>query len=116
MKKSDAVAIYRVLSPMAVTKFSNEIQNALLGNYLKLHDLATAHDAALKAAVDKLKAEELADEELNAKVSAVILELFNEEIDIELTKVNRSQFLAEASKNNIEVTLGQIAVLSPMLE
>lgn len=116
MKKTDAVAIYRVLSPLAITKFSNDNQQAILGNYLKLHDVAKAHDDAIRVASEKLRAEELSDEDKNVKMAEAINNLFNEEVTIELAQVDRAQFLAEASKAGIEVSLAQVATLAPMFK
>lgn len=115
MKKTEAVEIYKVLAPIPATKFTAEIQSALLNNYLKLHAIAKAHDDSLKAAVDKLRAEGIEDEKvLNEKLSKVLTDLFNEEVEVDIKKIDRTQFLAEATKAGVEVTLAQIGILEPM--
>ena len=115
MKKTEAVEIYKVLAPVPATKFTADIQSALLHNYLKLNSIAKTHDENLKAAVDKLRSEGIEDEKvLNEKLGKVLTDLFNEEVEIDIKKIDRTQFLAEATKAGVEITLAQIGILEPM--
>lgn len=115
MKKTEAVEIYKVLSPLPVTKFSAENQTALMQNYLKLHDVAKAHDDAIRTAVEKLRSEGIEDEkELNAKLGEVLANLFAEDVTVDIVQVERDKFLAEATKAGVEITLAQIGILEPM--
>lgn len=115
MKKTGAVEIYKVLAPIPATKFTAEIQSALLHNYLKLHAIAKAHDENLKAAVEKFRAEGIEDEKmLNEKLGKVLTDLFNEEVEVDIKKMDRTQFLSEATKAGVEITLAQIGILEPM--
>lgn len=115
MKKTEAVEIYKVLAPIPATKFTADIQSALLHNYLKLNSIAKTHDEHLKVAVDKLRAEGIEDEKvLNEKLSKVLADLFNEEVEVDIKKIDRTQFLAEATKADVEITLAQIGILEPM--
>lgn len=115
MKKTEAVEIYKVLAPIPATKFTADIQSALLHNYLKLHAIAKTHDEHLTVAVDKFRAEGIEDEKvLNEKLSKVLNDLFNEEVEVDIKKIVRKQFLAEATKADVEITLAQIGILEPM--
>jgi hypothetical protein len=115
MKKTTAIEIYKALSPLPVTKFSAENQTALMQNYLKLHDVAKAHDDAIRTAVEKFRSEGIEDEEeLKAKLGEVLTDLFNEEVEVDIKKIDRTQFLAEATKAGVEITLEQIGILEPM--
>lgn len=115
MKKTEAVEIYKVLAPVPATKFTADIQSALLHNYLKLHAIAKTHDENLKVAVDKLRAEGIEDEKvLNEKLSKVLTDLFNEEVEVDIKKLDRAQFLSEATKAGVEITLAHIGILEPM--
>ena len=116
MKKTEA-EIYKVLAPISATKFTTEIQSALLHNYLKLHAIAKTHDENLKAAVDKLRVEGIEDEKvLNEKLGKVLTDLFNEEVEVDIKKIDRAQFLSEATKAGVEITLAQIGILEPMFD
>ena len=117
MKKTEAVEIYKVLAPVPATKFTADTQSALLHNYLKLHAIAKTHDEHLKVAVDKLRAEGIEDEKvLNEKLGKVLTDLFNEEVEVDIKKLDRAQFLSEATKAGVEITLAQIGVLEPMFD
>lgn len=115
MKKTDAILMFQVLAPIPATKFTAEIQTALLGNYLKVLKVAEEHDETLKAAADKLRSEGIEDEKvLNEKLGKVLTDLFNEEVEVDIKKIDRTQFLAEATKAGVEITLAQIGILEPM--
>jgi hypothetical protein len=44
----------------------------------------------------------------------VLTDLFNEEVEVDIKKLDRAQFLSEATKAGVEITLAQIGILEPM--
>lgn len=115
MKKSYAILMFKVLAPIPATKFTAEIQSALLGNYLKLYAIAKAHDEKRDVAKNKLVAEGITDDNvLNQKLDNVMGEYLDEDAGVDFQTINRAQFLAEATKAGVEITLAQIGILEPM--
>lgn len=115
MKKTEAISMFMVLAPIPATKFTAEIQSALLGNYLKLYAIAKAHDEKRDVAKNKLVAEGITDDNvLKQKLDNVMGEYLNEDAGVEFQKIDRTQFLAEATKAGVEITLAQIGILEPM--
>lgn len=115
MKKKDAILMFMVLAPIPATKFTAEIQSALLSNYLKLYAIAKAHDEKRDVAKNKLIAEGITnDNVLKQKLDNVMGEYLNEDAGVEFQKIDRTQFLAEATKAGAEITLEQIGILEPM--
>lgn len=115
MKKAEAILMYQVLMPIPVTKFSDEIQTALLGNYLMLHAIAKAHDETYDTAKKKIVSEGITDEkEQKRKVGSVMTAFGNEDAGVNIKKIDRKQFLAEAKKADVGITLAQIGILEPM--
>lgn len=115
MKKAEAILMYQVLAPIPVTKFSDEIQTALLGNYLMLHAIAKAHDETYDTAKKKIVSEGITDEkEQDRKVDSVMIAFRNEDAGIDIKKIDRAKFLAEATKAGVGVTLAHIAILDTM--
>lgn len=115
MKKTEAIPMFMVLAPIPATKFTAEIQSALLGNYLKLYAIAKAHDEKRDVAKNKLVAEGITDDNvLKQKLDNVMGAFLNEDAGVDFQKIDRTQFLAEATKAGVEVTLAQIGILEPM--
>ena len=115
MKKSYALLIFKVLAPIPATKFTAEIQSVLLGNYLKLYAIAKAHDEKRDVAKNKLVAEGITDDNvLKQKLDNVMGAFLNEDAGVDFQKIDRTQFLAEATKAGVEITLAQIGILEPM--
>lgn len=115
MKKGYAISMFMALAPIPATKFTAEIQSALLGNYLKLYVIAKAHDEKRDVAKNKLVAEGITDDNvLNQKLDNVMGEFLNEDTGVDFQKIDRSQFLAEATKAGVEITLARIGILEPM--
>ena len=115
MKKSYALLIFKVLAPIPATKFTAEIQSVLLGNYLKLYAIAKAHDEKLDVVKNKFVAEGITDDDvLNQKLDNVMGAFLNEDAGVDFQKIDRAQFLAEATKADVEITLAQIGILEPM--
>lgn len=117
MNNDEAILMFKVLAPIPATKFTAEIQTVLLGNYLKLYAIAKAHDETHKIARDKLVSEGVVDEkEQRRKLDAVMDAFLKEDAIVDLQKISRTQFLAEATKAGVEITLGHIGILEPIFE
>lgn len=115
MKKGYALLIFKVLAPIPATKFTAEIQSVLLSNYLKLYAIAKAHDEKRDVVKNKFVAEGITDDNvLNQKLDNVMGEYLNEDAGVDFQKIDRTQFLAEATKAGVEITLAQIGVIEPM--
>lgn len=115
MKKTEAISMFMVLAPIPATKFTTEIQSVLLSNYLKLYAIAKAHDEKRDVVKNKFVAEGITDDNvLNQKLDNVMGEYLNEDAGVDFQKIDRTQFLAEATKAGVEITLAQIGVLEPM--
>ena len=115
MKNAETISMFMVLAPIPMTKFTAEIQSALLGNYLKLYAIAKAHDEKRDVAKNKLVAEGITDDNiLKQKLDNVMGEFLNEDAGVDFQKIDRTQFLAEATKAGVEITLAQIGILEPM--
>lgn len=115
MKKTEAISMFVVLAPIPATKFTAEIQSALLSNYLKLYAIAKAHDEKRDVAKNKLVAEGITDDNiLKQKLDNVMGAFLNEDAGVDFQKIDRTQFLVEATKAGVEITLAQIGILEPM--
>lgn len=117
MKKTEAISMFVVLAPIPATKFTVEIQSALLSNYLKLYAIAKAHDEKRDVAKNKLVAEGITDDNvLKQKLDHVMGAFLNEDAGVDFQKIDRTQFLSEATKAGVEITLAQIGILEPMFD
>ena len=116
MKRIEVLNMFWAMRPISVTKFSDAIQKALIANYLKLHAEVVIHDKMLEAATSKIKDEDMADENaVKVAITVARVEIQSEEIDpIDFKKIDLQQFLDEASKAKVDVTLEAIGFLKPM--
>lgn len=111
MKRIEIINMFRTLGKIKLNKVADKgMRNALISNHLKMFRVARENDeyiASLQA-----QFEPTAVKDLNEAYDKYA----REEIDIELERVDRSAFGDIIAAGDIDLTLGEMAMLEPLFK
>ena len=111
MRRIDIINMFRTLGKIKLNKVADKgMRNALISNHLKMFRVARENDeyiASLQA-----QFEPTAIKDLNEAYDKYA----REEIGIELERVDRSVFGDIIASGDIDLTLGEMAMLEPLFE
>lgn len=111
MKRIEIINMFRTLGKIKLNKVEDKaMRNALISNHLKMFRVARENDeyiASLQA-----QFEPTAVKDLNEAYDKYA----REEMDIELERVDRSAFGDIIASGDIDLTLGEMAMLEPLFK
>lgn len=111
MRRIDIINMFLTLGKIKLNKVSDKaMRNALISDHLKMFRVARENDeyiASLQGQFDPA-----AVKELNEAYDRYA----KEEIDIELEKIGREAFVDMIASGNIDLTLGEMAMLEPLFK
>ena len=111
MKRIEIINMFRTLGKIKLNKVADKgMRNALISNHLKMFRVARENDeyiASLQA-----QFEPTAVKDMNEAYDKYA----REEIDIELERVDRSAFGDIIASGDIDLTLGEMAMLEPLFK
>ena len=111
MRRIDIINMFRTLGKIKLNKVADKgMRNALISDHLKMFRVAKENDeyiASLQA-----QFEPTAVKDINEAYDRYA----KEEVDIELERVDRSAFGDIIASGDIDLTLGEMAMLEPLFK
>lgn len=108
MKRIDIINMYRVLGKIKLNKVEDRmLRNSLIGDHLKMFRVARECDEYVAALAGRFDAD--AVKEANEAYQSYL----NETVDIGLDGIGRDTLCDIVDKGDIEMTLGELALLEP---
>ena len=111
MKRIEIINMFRTLGKIRLNKVSDKVmRNALISDHLKMFRVAKENDEYIVSL--QAQFEPTAVKELNEAYDKYA----REEVDIELERVDRSAFGDIIASGDIDLTLGEMAMLEPLFK
>lgn len=103
--------MYRILAKIKLNKVEDrDMRNALLGDHLKIFRIAKEHDEYATSL--QAQFEPGAIKEANEAYQKYA----EEQVEIDLEKIDREAFADVIAKGDIDLTLGETALLGPLFK
>lgn len=111
MKRFEIINMYRILGKIKLNKIEDrELRNAIISNHLKMFRIANENDAYVISLREQFDPE--ATKELNEAYQAYA----DEQVELDLIKVDRDKLSDAIAKGGIDFTLAEFVFLEPMFK
>lgn len=111
MRRIDIINMFRTLGKVKLNKVEDKsLRNALISDHLKMFRIAKENDEYIASLREQFDPEAVKD------INEAYDKYAREEIDIELEKIDREAFADMIASGDIDLTLGEMAMMEPLFK
>lgn len=111
MKRIEIINMFRTLGKIKLNKVEDKsLRNALISNHLKMFRIAKENDEYIASLREQFDPEAVQD------VNEAYQKYAEEEVKIDLVKIDREAFGDIIAGSDIDLTLGEMTLLEPLFK